>query len=112
MPDVAAIHAASIASLEAYYGSACPTVTWNGATYPSLGGTAAGTSTLGIGGFGLESDLVRLVRYSLFGAGPFPAKGQTIVYNPSGKTYRIEKIELPEGSPFLRLTLADITKGS
>lgn len=52
-----AIHAAGIASVQLEQGTACPVMTWNGATIQIQPGGAIRRKDLGIGGFSLNADL-------------------------------------------------------
>jgi hypothetical protein len=62
-------------------------------------------------GFGIDEDLVIIVRAALFPQdGPFPERGQTVEYRDV--TYRIDKVLTAPDSSFLRLACVNASRGS
>jgi hypothetical protein len=61
-------------------------------------------------GFGIDEDLVIIVRASLFGEGPFPERGQTVEF--AEITYRIDKVLTAPASSFLRLACVNASQGA
>ncbi len=80
------------------------TFTWNGSSYPCVPGSVRRGKTLGSGGYLLEADLVIFVRAAVFEAAA-PDIKQHLVFDD--RTYRIDDIVTPAGTPFLKLICGD-----
>lgn len=82
-------------------------VTWNGAEYPILAGSAVRGKDLGAGGFKLRADLRFLARTGVF-PDPGPQVKQKVTY--LGDEYRIDTMEKIPGQPYLRFECNDPTQ--
>jgi hypothetical protein len=87
------------------------TFTWSGDDYSCFASRATKGGKLEHFGFGIDEDLVIIVRAALFGAdGPFPERGHTVEYQEI--TYRIDKVLTAPASSFLRLACVNASRGS
>jgi hypothetical protein len=91
---------------------------WNARCLDCAAGDAEAGKKLGIGGWGLDADLVLIIALEEivpgFGSmqdlsGKIPVAKQTVTYG--GKLYRIDKTTTPPGLAFIALALIDATKG-
>lgn len=101
-------HAQSLAQLEALDPG---TFTWAGNAYPCLNSSTSRRKALGAGGFAPDADLILFVRTTHFGtaaAGPQLKEGLTF----EGRSYRIDEIVYPSGTPFLKLICVDRNRGT
>ena len=98
--------AADVAALEPEIGA---TFAWNGNDYPCLNGSTRRRKGLDSGGWGLDADLVLFVRSDHFAdAAARPQLKQAITFE--ARSYRIEEIVTPAGTPFLKLICADAAR--
>lgn len=98
--------AADIAELEEENGA---TFTWNGSNYPCVNGSTRRRKGLDSGGFGLDADLVLFVRSEHFAeVASRPQLKQAVTFE--SRSYRIEEVNVPAGSPFLKLICADANR--
>lgn len=85
------------------------TITWSGADYSCFASQATKGGKLETFGFGVDEDLVIIVRGALFQNG-VPERGDTIVF--LGTTYRIDRILTAPSSCFLRLACVNASRGA
>ena len=83
--------------------------TWNGNDYPAFIDGATKGGRLESYGWGIDLDLVIIVRTSAFN-GSLPARNDEIIFN--GVVYRIDKILTAPRSMFLRLGCVSTNRGA
>lgn len=110
MADPAAIHAASIAQLQGYYGEACPTVSCQNATVKCLSSTGRSARELAMGGWAPETDRIVVVLQADLPQGGFQL-GWTMTFVPTGEKYRINEIKTPQGQAQVHYGLVSLSRG-
>jgi hypothetical protein len=85
------------------------TITWAGTDYPCFASQATKGGRLESYGWGVDEDLVIIVRGQLFGEGP-PTRGTTLIFNEV--TYRIDRVLTAPASCFLRLACVNASRGA
>lgn len=104
-----------IAGLEEIEPEVPQTVTWNGTEYPCFASGATRGGKLEHFGFGVDDDLVIILRGELFQDGngnptATPLKGQMVIFRTI--EFRIDRVLTAPASAFLRLTLVNASRGS
>lgn len=104
----AQVHAQSLAQLE----TLDPGVfTWNGADWPCLNSSTRRRKALEPGGFSLDADLILFVRTAHFAsAAAQPQLKQLLTFE--SRSYRIDEIVYPSGTPFLKLLCVAAARGA
>lgn len=85
--------------------------TWNGNAYPCVTGSTKRSKVLQLDGWGQDADLIVYVRSEHFAdVASRPQLKDTITFQD--RSFRIDEITVPAGSPFLKLTCSDPNKGA
>lgn len=105
-----------MAEIQAEMGDERPTVTWSGASLPTLVGSGRNSSALTFGGFAPETDRVVIILNDTFIAAGFsddvrPSKKDDMAYDPTGQVYVVNEIILPMGEQQIHYGLVSKTKG-
>jgi len=91
--------------------SEVPTVfTWDEEDYSCFASGFMKAGKLEQSGFGIDEGGTIVVRVALFGAGPYPERGQELEFN--GITYRIDSVTTAQDGTFFRLTCVNASRGA
>jgi len=85
------------------------TINWNGGDYRCIASGATKGGRLESYGWGIDEDLVVIVRGGLF-ADAKPARGQTLVFREV--TYRIDRVLSAPADCFIRLACVNASRGA
>jgi hypothetical protein len=80
-----------------------------GTSYPCSAGSVMSGSKLGEGGFGPMADARLVVRLSVFGATPIPARKSKVTFN--SKTLRIDDLTTDPTGTYVSISLVDPARG-
>jgi hypothetical protein len=88
-----------------------PTVfTWDEEDYVCSASGFSKAGKLEQSGYGIDEGGTIVVRVALFGAGPYPQRGEELEFK--GTTYRIDSMTTAQGGTFFRITCVNASRGA